>query len=324
MISIVVPVYNVEKYVKKCIDSILKQTYSDYELILVNDGSLDSSGEICSYYANSDCRIKVIHKKNGGLSDARNTGIQQAKGDWITFIDSDDYVSEDYLETLYNLIVYNNADISIASFTVVSKFKNADFSDGSKSIMNSEETIRRMLLGEGFDMGAWGKMYRTSFFKNNLYPVGKLFEDSKTTYQIISQANKIAFYSKSIYYYMNRKESIVNSKFSENKLDLIEMNLLSREFILKKYPRLTNETNRRVLWAYFSTLNQVIQSNDSKIIEKYSPSLVEYILSQEVLVKSYKEIPRRDKFAFYILKYMGLKWYQIIWYGYLKVKKGLV
>ncbi|MFC4710612.1 glycosyltransferase family 2 protein [Enterococcus eurekensis] len=320
-ISVVVPVYNVQEYLVKCLESIVNQTYSELEIILINDGSTDDSGRICDDYAAMDKRIKVIHQENGGLSAARNTGIKIATSEWITFIDSDDYVAEDYIEYLICLALNNDADVSIGTYTYVTKSKEIDKGTGEVSIMDNKTAIRRMLLDQGFDMGAWAKMYKTTFFDDNLYPVGKLYEDSFTTYRVVSKAQKVAFGSKSIYYYINREDSIVNRVFNERKLELIEMNKLNENFIRENFPSLLGEAKRRVLWSYFSTLNQVLSTDNSHIIEKYSPDLINYIITEGKFIVRKKYVPLRDKIAYLSLKYLGVTKYKQFWSFYLKIKK---
>lgn len=320
-VSVIVPVYNVQGYLKKCIESIINQTYTNLEIILVNDGSTDKSGQICDEFAEKDLRIKVCHKVNGGLSDARNRGIDMATSEWITFIDSDDYVASDYIEYLFKLIQDYDGDIAIATFKYVTNQKEIDHANGEVVAMSKEVALERMLLNDGFDMGAWAKMYRTEYFKNIRYPVGKLFEDSGTTYKLIDQANKIIFGSKAIYYYINRVDSIVNGSFNPRKFDLIEMNEEMNEFIEKKYPNLTYASKRRLIWAYFSTLNQVLASDNKKIISKYAPLLVEYIKGQKEFIKTMDKLPKRDLVAFYLLDICGLKIYSLCWNIYLKLTK---
>lgn len=320
-VSIVVPVYNVENYIEKCVSSIMAQSYKDIEIILVDDGSTDRSSEICEKLKRKDSRIVVLHKKNGGLSDARNLGIEYSKGEWITFIDADDYVANNYVEYLMWLNKKNGTDISIASFTYISNNKKIDHSNGEEIKMGPQEAIKRMLLNDGFDMGAWAKMYRTEFFKKIHFPVGKLFEDSFTTYQIFAESNSISFGSKSIYYYVNRSNSTVNGTFNEKKFDLIEMNKKTELFIKDKFPEIVPEAHRRVIWAYFSTLNQVIMSRNLEVIEKYAGPLVEYILGQRNFILKKEFVPRRDKLGYLALKYLGLKGYIKVWNIYLKITK---
>lgn len=320
-VSIIVPVYNVEDYLKKCLSTITNQTYADIEIILIDDGSTDNSGEICDKFALLDSRIKVTHKKNGGVSEARNAGIRVATGKWLTFIDPDDYVTDNYVEYLLELIRENDADISIATHTYVTPKKEINYETGEFVIMDGEETLRRMLLNNGFDMGLWAKMYRTEYFSDISFPVGKLFEDSLITYQIVNKASKIVFSSKSIYYYVNRSTSIVNYSFNIKKFDLIEMNKLNEKFINNTYPNLKNEAKRRVIWSYFSTLNQVMTSNDKTVIKKYAPELKEYITSNGKFILSKSFIPMRDKIGYITLKVFGIEGYSNLWKVYLKIFK---
>lgn len=320
-VSVVIPVFNVEKYIEKCVNSIASQSYQYIEIILVDDGSTDQSGKICEKLKNKDSRIKVIHKKNGGQSEARNFGIEYATGEWITFVDSDDFVAPDYVQYLLDLNKKYGTDISIASFTYMANGKKIDHSTGEEVKMEVQEALRRMLLDDGFDMGPWAKMYRTKFFKKIHFPVGKLFEDSFTTYQIFAEAKSISFGSKSIYYYVNRSNSTVNGKFNEKKFDLIEMNKKMELFIDKNYPVIAPEAHRRVVWAYFSTLNQVIMSHDKNIINKYSKYLVECILGEKKFILGQRFVPRRDKVGYLALKVFGLTGYLKIWNLYLKIVK---
>lgn len=222
LISVIVPIYKVENYLDKCIDSIVAQTYKNIEIWLVDDGSPDRCGEMCDKWAYKDSRIKVIHKENGGLSDARNVAIDKATGEWITFIDSDDYVTEDYVETLYDLVRRNNAQVGVALHT--------EFLEGREpkpnqlryveKVMSANEAIKKMFYQEMFDTTAWGKIYHRSLFANGIrYPKGVLFEDLPTTYLLMKQASKVAFCNKVILFYLLRKTSIEGLPFSAKKLD---------------------------------------------------------------------------------------------------------
>lgn len=319
-VSIIVPVFNVENYLKKCIDSLLIQTYNNIEIILIDDGSTDKSGQICDMYASQDSRIKVYHKENSGQSDARNMGLEYAEGDWITFVDSDDYVTMDYVEYLLQLAKDYHSDMSIASFTYITPRKSINRSTGEIIAMDSEETIKRMLLDDGFDMGVWAKMFRRDLFNKYRFPSGKIFEDSLITYQVTTEAKKIVFGSKSIYFYVNREDSTVNRQFTEKKLDLLEMTDQAAKFIIQKYPQLTIYTQRRFLWAQFSTLNQILTSNNREDYLTHSMKLKRHILLQRELIRN-NIIPLRDKFGFWILKFLGLNGYRYCWNLYLRIKR---
>ena len=222
LISIIVPVYNVEMYLAKCVDSILAQTYTNLEIFLVNDGSFDCCGKLCDEYAKEDKRIKVIHKKNGGLSDARNVAIDVATGEFITFIDSDDYVTDDYIMTLYSLIEKYECKVSIALYNT--------FVEGSKpKVVNrvyredcqtNIKAVEEMFYQEKYDTASWAKLYHSSLFATGIrYPKGIVYEDLATTYLLIFQSDKVAFCNRRIYNYLLRRDSIEGSSFSSKKMD---------------------------------------------------------------------------------------------------------
>lgn len=222
LISIIVPVYNVETYLAKCVDSILAQTYTNLEIFLVNDGSSDCCGKLCDEYAKEDKRIKVIHKKNGGLSDARNVAIDITTGEFITFIDSDDYVTDDYIMTLYSLIEKYECKVSIALYNT--------FVEGSKpKVVNrvyredcqtNIKAIEEMFYQEKYDTASWAKLYHSSLFATGIrYPKGIVYEDLATTYLLIFQSDKVAFCNRRIYNYLLRRDSIEGSSFSSKKMD---------------------------------------------------------------------------------------------------------
>lgn len=222
LISIIVPIYNVEVYLAKCVDSILTQTYTNLEIILVNDGSSDSCGRLCDEYAKQDKRIKVIHKKNGGQSDARNVAIDIVTGEFISFIDSDDYVTDDYIMTLYSLIEKYKCKVSAASY--------ATFVEGSIPKVVDEgykedcqvniKAVEEMFYQEKYDTAPWAKLYHVSLFATGIrYPKGIIYEDLATTYLLIFQSDEVAFCNRRIYNYLLREDSSGRSPFSSRKMD---------------------------------------------------------------------------------------------------------
>lgn len=226
MISVIVPVYNVEKYVERCIESILKQTYTDFELILVNDGSTDRSYDICCEYKKKDSRIRLINKNNGGLSDARNVGIDESLGEYITFIDSDDFISQYMFEFLYNTLIKNNADIAICSFLRVCANENPidKIPSGINiQLLNSEECYEAIYSSKCDEFTvAWGKLYRRKLFDVIRYPYGKLHEDEFVTYKLYAGSDKVVYVPIQGYYYLKREHSIMNTKFSKRSLDRLD------------------------------------------------------------------------------------------------------
>lgn len=222
LISVIVPCYNVEEYLSKCIESILSQTYKNLEILLVDDGSPDNSGKICDEYAARDSRIAVIHKENGGLSDARNVALDVMKGEYVTFIDSDDYVTEDYVEILYRLIAEYGTQISVVW--------PQTFADGtvppvchepvSEHILYGWEALEGMFYQRTFDTAAWAKMYHCSLFSDGIrYPKGWLYEDLPTTYRLMMKCNRIAFSNCRSYFYRIRRTSIEGVPFKPLKYE---------------------------------------------------------------------------------------------------------
>lgn len=222
LISIIVPCYNVEEYLHKCVESLTAQTYKNIEIILVDDGSPDSSGAICDEYARKDKRIKVIHKENGGLSDARNVAIDIAVGEYITFVDSDDYVALDYVETLYRLVEKYQCKIGVAWLRAFHEGCEIDTKQPPyiEKVFDRMEGIEKMFYQELFDTAAWCKIYHRSLFDTGIrYPFGLIYEDLPTTYLLFLQSDKIAFCNRIVYNYLLRTSSIEGQPFKANKLE---------------------------------------------------------------------------------------------------------
>ncbi len=262
LISVIVPIYRVEEYLCQCIDSIIKQTYHNLEIILVDDGSPDNCGAICDDYAKKDDRIRVIHKKNGGLSDARNVGIDIAQGDYLSFIDSDDYVSEDYIAYLYTLLISNDADMSICG--------HISFQDGKEIDVQSREVVLRILnqieFFEGFMYDkyasyAWAKLYKKEIFQRLRYP-NTPSEDVAIIHKVVSKSDKIAYKNGAKYFYRVRKNSLSSwYEFSEKKLEFLDINQALCHFVLKKYPQLKSATSSLLARNYCTVLRELYNSH---------------------------------------------------------------
>ena len=237
-VSIVVPVYKVESYLRRCLDSIVSQTYKNIEVILVDDESPDNCGQICEEYASKYPYITVLHQKNQGLSGARNSGAKIATGDYVTFIDSDDFVTNDYVEYLMDLIERYDADVSVATF--VYQYDNKSIlrrkNDYYSECVLPVEAIKRMNYGQGVGLTAWAKMYKKELAFRYPYPVGRLYEDVATTYKIISDCKRVAVSNKQIYYWIQRVDSIMHSKFSEKQYDGLLSASEQLEFVKKRFP----------------------------------------------------------------------------------------
>lgn len=226
-VSIIVPIYKVEDYINCCIDSLLAQSYKNIEIILVNDGSPDLCPSICEEYARKNQKIRYITKTNGGLSSARNAGIEVATGSYITFVDSDDWIHPEFVELLVDAIERTGSDISICGYCTAKSetdIRTNDYNMYLKELSNYD-FIDAALYGEGFSVSAWGKLYKSRFFDNLRYCEGILYEDLELFPDIAKSVDKAVFISKPLYYYRIRPESIINSKFSIRKYDYVKMAL---------------------------------------------------------------------------------------------------
>uniref|UniRef100_UPI0040282AFB glycosyltransferase family 2 protein n=1 Tax=Anaerostipes hadrus TaxID=649756 RepID=UPI0040282AFB len=236
-ISVIIPVYNVEKYLDKCIESVVRQTYQNIEIILVNDGSLDNSGQICDKWAKNDKRIRVIHKENGGLSDARNFGIDIAQGKFITFVDSDDYISLEYIEYLHQILIGNCADIACCDTKIFfennTECNERNIREDNVKKFTKQEAFTQMLYEKELTNSAWGKLYKKSLFNNIRFPKGKIYEDMFTTYKLIFRSRCIVKSERKLYHYLIREDSILGTVNVKKQLDMVEAAEEMLDFAIK-------------------------------------------------------------------------------------------
>ena len=291
LVSIIVPVFNTAKYLPKCLDSILNQTYSNLEIILVNDGSTDDSADILKTYAKKDSRIKVTTQENQGLSAARNAGIKKASGKYLTLIDSDDYIESKMIEHFINSVHDTQADIIACSFKeIYPDGKITHFNhDYPKNTFNTESALKAMLLEQGFMVSATMKLFPTKFFQNIKFPVGKLHEDVGTTYKLIMQAKKIAFIPYEDYIYVHHEDSIINKSFDDHKLDLVKLTDQMCDDIDQAFSDLKNVTKERRMRARFSILRQIpLKHSHTKEILSYLKNHKGYITKNPLATKTDK------------------------------------
>jgi len=240
LISIIVPVYKVEKYINKCVDSIINQTYKNLEIILVDDGSPDNCPKICDEYAEKDDRVKVIHKKNGGLSEARNLGLEMAKGKYIGFVDSDDWIDYDMYEYLYNQLIINDCQVAVCGIYDVyehdiSKDANINKNFDEITILSNEQAVFECFNDCNINSFAWNKLYSKNVFENIRYPVGKRFEDMFVTHKIFSLCERIVCLPNKKYYYLRRDGSICSMQHEENSIAIFEAYTDRFEFAKQHY-----------------------------------------------------------------------------------------
>ncbi|MGV4529436.1 glycosyltransferase family 2 protein [Ornithobacterium rhinotracheale] len=225
MISVIVPIYNSDRYLRQCLESIQNQTFQDFEVILINDGSSDNSQSICEEFTTNDDRFKLINQENKGLSEARNIGLQQASGDYICFVDSDDWLELNMLELLHGDITKENADISCCGYYIAKPNKNIPIWHQGDSVMwNRKEALSRLLINKEMKDFAWAKLYKKELFDGITFPSGKYFEDIFTTYKVFSKANKIVKTNQSKYYYREHINSVTASQTAclQKELNLFE------------------------------------------------------------------------------------------------------
>lgn len=253
-ISVIIPVYNVQAYISKCILSIINQDYDNLDIILINDGSQDESGDICDSFAQLDSRINVIHKKNGGLSDARNVGLDASVGEYITFVDSDDFVEPIYISTLLSIVTKYKTKIGVTLF----EYFKSDDTTTTKSIETSQihfskiDALKTMMYQDKFDNNATAKLFHRSLFENINFPKDLLFEDLLTTYKLILLCdNGVAFSDHCTYKYLLREDSIEGSPFNQKKKDSLDYILQDLERLKSSFPIIEKSINCRMLSLCF-------------------------------------------------------------------------
>ncbi len=243
-ISVVIPVYNSEQYLTECLDSVVSQTYSDIDIILVDDGSTDSSGRICDSYAATDSRIRVIHTENRGVSMARNKGISESCCDYLCFIDSDDYATPDYIEYLFKLITEDQADISVCQ-----RINRKNRIKENITLTSNQSCMAAFVKDANIDSVVWGKLYKRSLFDGILFPAGKRYEDEYTIYKLIAKAERISIGCGQKYHYRDNPESFMNRPFSDSDYELIEAMSEQKAFIEQRYPDLVSPANARIIYG---------------------------------------------------------------------------
>lgn len=263
-ISIIVPVYNVEKYLHRCISTLVNQTLKDIEIILVNDGSIDNSGSICDEYARIDSRIKVIHKKNGGQSSARNEGLRNASADLVGFVDSDDWISLDMYEYLYNLQTKNDASIVACKYMLAyDKTIHVNNRSIKESLYLRDEGLEKYLTVGAYkrinEYSVCNKIYKRQLFEDILFPEGCLFEDMQINFRLFQKCSKSVFSTKVCYFYFQSNVSSMRNQYSRRHDDLIKVVSMIKKYAEKENEIIKNIANILLVKAYFSLLTKVLR-----------------------------------------------------------------
>lgn len=273
-ISVIIPIYKVEKYLEKCIQSVINQTYTNLQIILVDDGSPDNCGKICDEYSKKDSRIEVIHKANGGISDARNVGISKANGKYITFVDPDDYILKNMYEILYENLIKNNADISICKYKYIKETEKIDYKLDTNNVvvMNKMQAMKELLINKTITNHLWNKLYKKETFDNIQFPTGKKYEDLYVMYLLFEKSSKIVYQDTTKYIYINREQSILHNKNPNMIQDYINCINNRYMYLSNKYEELEKELNYNLL---FSILNYHVMAIGGKLKEFYNSEVME-------------------------------------------------
>lgn len=317
LISVIIPVYNVEKYINRCLDSVIGQTYKNIEIILVDDGSTDNSGKICDEYAEKDKRIRVIHKENGGQSEARNYALGVAKGKYITFLDSDDYITKDYIEYMYELLKNSSADISICGVQIVNfEDKEYKIDETEVKIYNTKEAFENLLYSEGIEVAVYAKLYPKEYFNDIRFPVGEKYEDIAIIALLMNKAKKIVYGNKRCYFYYTRPGSTSKSGFNKGELDYIKNVKFMLEYIKSNYSNVENAILRYQVYANFRILRIILFSKNKN--NEIQQQMIKNIKKFDRLVYKNPRTPKRDKIAILTLR-CGLPIFKLSWYIYSKL-----
>lgn len=309
-LSIIVPVYKVEKYLRKCIESILKQTFTNFELILVNDGSPDSCPAICEEYKIRDERVVVIHKKNGGLSDARNFGLDIARGDYLGFVDSDDYIEPAMYETLMNVIKETDSDMAVCDNYRVSSGGITVQSCEDKSKCYCRKDAMYSFLTDTISSHAWNKLYKKELFSGIRYPCGRFYEDIATTYKYVHRCNKVAYTKAPLYYYTIRDDNI---SYSHNPYRIYHIFLAFKEryeFAKIEYPQFVDECLKLAVEHGLSVCYQAILSGDNVKFE----DMRNYLIKQKKYIFKSRRLPIKRKAQVLLLIFSRNLYYILIKY----------
>lgn len=249
-VSVIIPIYNVEKYLRTCVDSVIGQTYRDLQIILVDDGSTDSCGGICDEYTGKDTRIQVVHKENGGLSDARNAGLPLAEGDFVLYLDSDDYLAPAAIETLVKMQTQSDADIVLGNFlyTFPDHEYPAEAWHQTDMVLDNKQAMEALIDGR-IETFAWGKLLRREIACKHPFPKGKVFEDHFWTHFVFADAQTVALLAQPLVHYRQRDNSI-SFTFDLKRLDILDGWMNRKEFLEHRYPDLLTICYQRYAERY--------------------------------------------------------------------------
>lgn len=319
-VSVIIPVYNVEKYLQRCIESVIQQTYEDIEIILVDDGSKDNSGNLCDEWAKKDNRIKVLHKANGGLSSARNAGNGMVTGDYILYLDSDDYLSRDCVSKSVQMCKKTGADIAIMQMMYIPEEINEELHTDEKEfikVLSAEEAIEASLYQILYSCCAPAKLYKKSVVDGIEFPIGRVSEDLATCHLFLDKAKKIAYTNAIGYYYRQHGNSIMHV-FNPKRMDALEWAQEIEAFCKEKYPNILTATKCRTFNVAVHLILDLPDSGD--VHDKYYEELWKAVKRTRVQTLLSKKVRFREKAAA-ILSFGGERVLKLVWNSRLAVRK---
>ena len=301
LISVVVPVYKVEKYLDRCVESIVAQTYRNLEIILVDDGSPDTCGSMCDEWARRDDRIKVVHKPNGGLSDARNAGVAASTGEYIGFIDSDDYIAPDMYERLLELM--GDSEVGIAVCGVADVY--SDHVDGPEtvqtSVMSSEEVLSDIFLNKTLMVGVPPRLYPAWLMREVESPVGKTHEDAFIVVDLFSRVEYVAVDTKPRYFYCHNEDTITSTPSTRGLNDNVEAWERNRQLVEKLYPNIIDDVMFRCYWAHFDVLDGLMLSDRTAEDDARMEEVIAWLKGHKAAICAHPHVSSKRKLALRML-----------------------
>lgn len=319
LISVIVPIYKVEEYLDKCISSIVHQTYANLEIILVDDGSPDHCPAMCDAWAEKDDRIKVIHKENGGLSDARNAGMAVATGELMGFVDSDDWISPDMYQLLYENMMECGSDIAACGVEMVweDSTKSSMLTKAGSVVLDARDAMEACILESWLKQPVWYKLYKTELIRDIPFPVGKYHEDVFWTYQAVGRAKWVSVFDSPCYYYVQRSGSIMGEGYTLKRLDALEAKLTRVQYMQVNMPALCSLTKLN-LWFSCIYAKQMLMRYCDEDTDKVGTKII-----NEVIAKSNFELSNVDWNAIGLKQRIWLVLSKINFLGTCKIRSWL-
>lgn len=310
MITVVVPVYNVgEKLIDRCVSSILAQTYADYEVILVDDGSTDDSGAVCDKWGQRDFRIKVIHQENKGLSGARNTGIKNGTGDYYSFVDSDDWIHPDMLKELMTSVRKYKSQLAICGVSITNGDTFFDKNGIEKEcVFNRTDAIKLLAEDEVITSHAWNKLYSKSIVSEDMFPEGFVYEDIRMMHEVFDKCDLISVCPKCLYYYFQREDSITGEKRIKTLVNNVESLKVRKDYFKENYPELEDIIKVKIIETI--TIFLVKNRLDKEDYELNTSTVTRYLKGlksrkSKHLMKAYSK--KSIKAYYFLIRVFGLK-----------------